>query len=230
MLTLELERTLLRIDGSWQLEELSDATRDYLRLYGFAYSVLPGLPSDQESKVHRVYGRFPWRRGYSTIHFFHQLFRRIPEKLRPSVQRIRFESPGFIELREVLIVAASVAAIVKAVCASINTAHDTYRRIQKGMKEHQLAKIDVTSKQLELTERQLEFCERESATIARILDLSDEQEAVLDKRLDSNLVMKLKILLSVYRRVELLAKKQAEGKIQVTAERSNLPEAAAGRD
>jgi hypothetical protein len=98
------------------------------------------------------------------------------------------------------------------------------------MKEHQLAKIDVTSKQLELTERQLEFCERESATIARILDLSDEQEAVLDKRLDSNLVMKLKILLSVYRRVELLAKKQAEGKIQVTAERSNLPEAAAGRD
>jgi len=149
MLSLEVNKTLLRIDGSWHLEELSDATRDYLRIYGFAYSVLPGLPTNQESKVHRLYGHFSWRPGFSTINFFHQLFRQVPEKLRPSVQRIRFESPGFIELQEVLIVAASVAAIVKAVCASLNTANDTYRRIQKGRTEHRLATIDVKNKELE---------------------------------------------------------------------------------
>jgi len=50
MQSLEVNRTLLRIDGSWQLEELSDATRYYLRIYGFAYSLLPGLPTDQNRK------------------------------------------------------------------------------------------------------------------------------------------------------------------------------------
>ncbi|MGH8208722.1 MAG: hypothetical protein ACREU6_03870, partial [Steroidobacteraceae bacterium] len=155
---------------------------------------------------------------------------RVEYALRPSVRRIRFESPGFIELQEVLIVAASVAAIVKAVCTSINMAHDTYRRVQKGMTEHRLARIDLTSKELELTQRQLEFCETESTTLARILGLTDGQEAILDKRLDSNAAMKLKILLSVYRRVAPLARKQADGKIQITAEGSDSPEAAAERD
>ena len=126
--------------------------------------------------------------------------------------------------------AASVAAIVKAVCASINIAHDTYRKIQKSVTEHRLARIDLTSKELELTQRQLEFRETESRTLARILGLTDGQEAVLDKRLDSNAVTKLKILLSVYRRVAPLARKQADGKIQITAESSGSPEAVAERD
>src|ERR1700730_4295603 len=190
MQSLEVNRTLLRIDVSWQLEELSDATRDYLRIYGFAYSLLPGLPTDQESKIHRLYGQFSWRSGFSAINFFQQLLKRIPEKLRPSVQRIRFESPGFIELREVLIVAGSVAAIVKAVCASVNMAHDTYRRIQRGMTEHRLARIDLASKELDLTQRQLEFCQTESRTLARILGLTEGQEAVLENRPGSNVVMK----------------------------------------
>ena len=63
MQSLEVNRTLLRIDGSWQLEELSDATRYYLRIYGFAYSLLPGLPTDQESKIRqqcRLSGREPF--------------------------------------------------------------------------------------------------------------------------------------------------------------------------
>jgi hypothetical protein len=109
-------------------------------------------------------------------------------------------------------------------------AHDTYRRIQKGMTEHRLARIDLTSKELELTQRQLEFCQTESRTLARTLGLTEGQEAVLDNRLDSNVVKKLKILLSVYRRVAALARKQVEGKIQITAERSDSPEAAAEKD
>jgi len=154
----------------------------------------------------------------------------VPEKLRPSVQRIRFGSPGFIELQEVLIVAASVAAIVKAVCASLNTANDSYRRIQKGMTEHRLATIDLKNKELDLTQRQLEFCQTESRTLARILGMTDGQEAVLDKRLDSNILKRLRILLAVYRGVKPLARKQADGKIQITAERSDSLEAAAERD
>jgi hypothetical protein len=107
-------------------------------------------------------------------------------------------------------------------------AHDTYRRIQKGLTEHRLAKIDLSSKELELTQRQLEFCQTETRTLAKILGLTDAQEAVLDKRLDSNAAKKLKILLSVYRRVAPLARKQADGKMQITAERGDSPETEGG--
>lgn len=220
-MALHTTKTKLRLDGHWNLEELSEATKDYIQLYGFAYSLLPDLPNARRAEVDYIYGKFPWRGGFSTVNFFSQLFHKIPPKLRPEVQRIRYASPGFIELQELLVVAVGIAAIVKAVCASLNTAHDTYRNIQKGSTEHKLAKIDIANKELELTQRQLAFCEAQASNLIKLFNLSPEQVAALEEKTQGSSVMKLKILLSVYRRVAPLAKKQSEGKIQVTAEVSD---------
>jgi hypothetical protein len=220
-MALEPQKTKIGLDGEWSLEELSEATKEYIQLYGFAYSLLPDLPSARQAEVEYIYGKFPWRGGYSTVNFFNQLFHKIPPKLRPKVQRIRYASPGFIELQEILVVAVSVAAIVKTVCASINMAHETYRKIQKASAEHKLTKIDITNKELEVTERQLAFCERQSNVLAKLFGLSEEQVASIEQKTQGNPVMKLKILLSVYRRIEPLAKKQSERKIEITGKESD---------
>ncbi|QQG64547.1 hypothetical protein [Desulfobulbus oligotrophicus] len=220
-MTFEPEKTKLRLDGRWHLEELSDVTKDYIQMYGFIYSLLPNLPAARREEVDYIYGKFPWRGGYSTVNFFNQLFHKIPTKLRPEIQRIRYASPGFIELQELLVVAVGIAAIVKAVCSSINMAHETYRNIQKGCAERKLTKIDISNKELELTQCQLAFCETQSEKLQNIFKLSAEQIAALDLKTQSNPAMKLKILLSVYRRVEPLAKQQANGKLKVTAEKSD---------
>jgi hypothetical protein len=41
---MQTTKTKVRLDGRWNLEELSEATKDYTQLYGFAYSLLSGLP------------------------------------------------------------------------------------------------------------------------------------------------------------------------------------------
>jgi hypothetical protein len=136
----------LDIDGRWSLEELSEATKDYIQLYGFAYSLDPDLPVARREEVDYIYGKFPWRGGFSTVNFFNQLFHKIPLELRPVIQKIRYESPGFILLTELLLVAGTIAGIVKAVCGSISTAHDTYRKIQKGAVEVKLAEINLAAR------------------------------------------------------------------------------------
>ncbi|MCW5576200.1 MAG: hypothetical protein KIT13_08905 [Burkholderiales bacterium] len=216
MATFEPRKTRLQIDGRWGLEELSDTTKDYIQLYGFAYSLMPDLPQARRDEVDYIYGKFPWRGGYSTVNFFNQLFHKIPPKLRPEVQCIRYASPGFIELTELLAVAATVAGIVKVVCMSINSAHDTYRNIQKAAVDLELSKINLAKEELELTQRQIAFCEESSKKLVKVLGLTKEQERLLDQKVHSNPVMKLKILLSVYRRVEPLAKKQNEGKLNIS--------------
>jgi len=55
----------------------------------------------------------------------------------------------------------------------------------------------------------------------KLFGLTEAQDQLLDQKVQGNQVMKLKILLSVFRRVEPLAKKQSEGKIQVTGEESD---------
>jgi len=104
---------------------------------------------------------------------------------------------------------------VKAVCSSINNAHETYRNIQKGAIEHKLSKINLAKEELDLKQRQISFCESSSKRLIDLFELSPEQEALIDQRTDGNPVMKLKILLSVFRRVAPLADKQVEGKLKV---------------
>lgn len=220
-MALQPTKTKLRLDGRWNLEELSEATRDYTQLYGFAYSLLPDLSLARKEEINYIYGKFPWRGGYSTVNFFNQLFHKIPPKLRPEVERIQYASPGFIELSELLLVAVSVAGIVKATCSTINTIHDTYRKIQKGSVEHELAKINLAKEEIELTQRQIAFCETSTKQLVQVLGLTEIQEQLIDQRVQGNPVMKLKILLSVFRRVEPLAKKQSEGKLEITGRESD---------
>jgi hypothetical protein len=214
-------KTKIHLDGRWKLEELSDATKEYTQLYGFAYSLLSDLPIARREEVEYIYGKFPWRGGFSTVNFFSQLFHKIPPKLRPEVQRIQYASPGFIELSELLLVAGTVAGIVAAVCTSINNAHDTYRRIQKGSVENELTQINLKKEQLDLTLKQISFCETSSASLVKVLGLTEAQEKILDERVQNNKLMKVKILLSVFRRVEPLAKQQAEGKLNITGKPSD---------
>lgn len=214
-------KTKLLLGGRWNLEELSEATKDYTQLYGFAYSLLVDLPTAKREEIDYIYGKFPWKGGYSTVNFFNQLFHKIPQPLRPEVLRIQYASPGFIELCEILAVARIVAAIVRAVCRSINIAHDTYRNIQKGSIEHELAKIDLAKENLELTQRQIIFCENSVKSLVKVFGLTEAQEQLIDTRTQKNPLMKLKILLSVFRRVEPLAKKQSEGKINITGNESD---------
>ena len=214
-MALTAEDVKLELDGRWNLEDLSEATREYVQLYGFAYSLMTDLPLARREEIEYIYGKFPWQGGYSTVNFFNQLFHKIPPRFRPQVRRIQYASPGFIELTLLLAAAATVARIVKSVCSAINTAHDTYRNIQKGSVEHELSKINVKSQELDLRKKQIEFCESSAKQLEKVLGLSEQEVALLDQRTQSHPVMKLKILLSVFRRVEPLAEQQAAGKLTV---------------
>lgn len=220
---MEPVKTKIRLDGRWNLEELSEATKDYTQLYGFAYSLQPNLPNARKNEIDYIYGKFPWQGGYSTVNFFNQLFHKIPANLRPEVERIQYASPGFIELSELLLVAGTVAGIVKAVCSSIDLANKTYRQIQKQSIDHRLSKINLTKEELELQRQQIEFCKESSQELIGLFNLNEHHGQMLEQKIHGNArdIMKLKILLSVYRRVEPLAKKQREGKIDITGEESD---------
>ena len=120
------------------------------------------------------------------------------------------------ELAELLAVAGTVAAIIGTVCKSIGTVHDLYRSIQKASVEHELSKINLTKEDLKLKQRQITFCEESANKLAKAFGLTEAQEQLINLKVRGNPVMKLKILLSVFRRVHPLAEKQAEGKLKVT--------------
>lgn len=201
------------LDGRWDLDELAETMKDYVQLYGFIYSITPGISTSSEEEIDYIYSKLPWRGGFSTINFFKNLFQKVPEQLKPEISKIQYASPGFIELKELIVISTSMATIVTAVTISIGRAHDLYRRIQKGYIEHELSKINLAQKELALKESQIKFANDSSEALIKALGFDKAQNAAIERRTQGDSIAKLKILLSVFRRIYPLAQKQAEGKL-----------------
>lgn len=76
------------VEGGWSVKELGEFphvfTKVYSLLYGLDVLHLPRLEN------------FPWRGGFSAMHFFDWAAKRIPSEDRPSVSAIQYASPGFM--------------------------------------------------------------------------------------------------------------------------------------
>lgn len=204
------------LDGDWQLEDFSDITKSYVQLYSFAYSICPDFVGDGKKDVFgSLYQIYPWRGGYSTVHFYNEIFKRIPKEFRPEIVRIQYASPGFIELALYVAAAGAVARIVKSICASIREVHSVYADIQKNSVQYKLSKINLAREELHLEEQRVKFCDSASIKLAQLIGLSEQEVDILEKRTNGNKVMKLKILMSVIRRSEIIAEKKSKKMIDL---------------
>jgi hypothetical protein len=206
----------LELDQRWELEELAETSRCFNQLYAFYYSTLPGIENRLE--VRQAYANLPWRGGYSTVNFFFSLFSRMPPEWRPQIRRIQYASPGFIELAGLIIVAGMVAKSVEQIVRTLGAAHQTYLQIQAGIRENRLSKLQANNKELQLTVQQLAFSEQACIRLISILGISPEQDKMLELRTNGNKVVKMKLLMSIYRRTAKLAEKQYSRKLKIRAE------------
>lgn len=199
--------TKIRIDGRWELEDFGVFSKQYTQCYSLLYS-LSGV--SEESELARrgfqfEYARYPWRGGYSVVNFYYSLYAQIPYDHRPEVKSIRYSSPGAIELSAILEVTATLGGIITITAISINKIHDLYNNIQRGIRERKLGRIEVEAKQLQLDREQAEYVTRAIKQIAEAMCLSDELMAALKQRTSGNKLVQLKVLLSLYRRMEPIA-------------------------
>jgi hypothetical protein len=204
----------LGLDGRWDLTELSELSSVYTQLYSLVFSLQPdeevGFLDDQ---LDYIYTKFPWRGGYSAVDFYQNLYHRVPAKYRPKVVAIQYGSPGHIDLSEVLVVAGTIAALVRLVASSADRIHNTYRNIQKGSQDHKLSKINVKKEELKLSARQIRFVRESVDELATAMNLRDAERATLEGRTQGNELAQLKILSSYYRRVKKLVDLHLKGKL-----------------
>lgn len=209
----------LKLDKEWDMQELANLSKLYIQCYSLIYS-LSGFEVDSDNErvidwFAGIYGKYPWRGGYSTVNFYHNLYSRVPYEERPVISEIQYASPGYIKLKETLVVAAILAGIVASVTSSIDDIHDTYNKIQYGMSQRKLTKLDVSLKELQLEKARLEFVRESKKELIDKMKIPRSMQDELFRRCDGNELMELKILMSFHRRVEPLAIMQSDGMLTV---------------
>lgn len=203
------ETYTIHLDGRWSLEDLYKFPRTYEQVYFFIRAV--EFPDDRYrgEEVDHIFRAFPWFGGYSAVGFYNNLKYRTPPPRRPRIVSIQYASPGWLELSLLVVAAVKIEAIIKAVANSVDHINATYNAIRKGIYDRKLSDIKVRREQLTFDQEQLEFIIHSSETMAEMLGL--ENPGQLDEKTGNRLIS-LKILLSFYRRLKILADYQLNGK------------------
>ncbi|MCF7811387.1 hypothetical protein K9N50_10420 [bacterium] len=209
---MKTEDIKLHLDGRWELTDLNVLTRVYIQIYSLLYS-LKTSEDFVEEEFQYIYGKYPWRGGYSAVNFYNDLFYKIPRELRPKIKSIQYSSPGFIELSQFVGVANDIAQIVIYISSAISAVNETYSSIQKGIKERELSKINLRNEELKLLRKQQKFIRKSIEDISRVIGIRKETLSQLYNRTENNELAVLKILLSLYRRARDLAKLQLNNKL-----------------
>lgn len=216
---MESGKAYLKIDKEWNMDELARLSKLYNQCYSLIYSLSSFEVDSSDQRVidwfQGAYAKYPWRGGFSTVNFYFSLYSKIPALDRPNIKKIKYESPGFILLEEALVVAGALSGIVIAVCASLEKIHDLYHKIQTGLSERKLTRMKVALTELELESANLEFIRKSKQELTMEMNIPLDMQIELARRCEGNELMELKILMSLYRRVEPLAEMQSEGKLKV---------------
>lgn len=111
------------LDGKWSIDEL----RDLPRVFETAYYLL--FAEHRPRQPVNNLGNFPWRGGFSAMHFFDYLKQFVDPALRPSIHAIQYASPGFLTFNADPEIGVMIAASVRRFKASEQTASAHYEAL-----------------------------------------------------------------------------------------------------
>jgi hypothetical protein len=200
----------IELDGKWLLKDFSEFFHIYTEVYSLCFSLVG--PPALEGRYPELLRRYPWRGGYSAVNFYDDLYVEMGRRYRPNVKAIQYASPGYLELSLLVIVATNIKRIVKQLTKSGEAINNLYTSIHKGLAERKLLRLDVRSKELDLATKELEYIRAAYRDFAGSLHIP-ESEAFLEA--SPNPLAALKVLLSLYRRVRVLAKFQGDGRAKL---------------
>ena len=200
------------IGGKWTLEDLYIFPRAYEQCYFLYLALTPDTPEFEDDRVLYAYEAFPWQGGYSAVDFYNQLKWAVPRRRRPRVTRIRYSSPGFIELGGLSVAVALVLEkVVRNICNSAKMISRTYTIIYRDMQKRKLLRIRTDNEIRKLTRAERHVIEKHAENLADVLDVDLD---VLTERTGSA-YKSLKILMSLFRRVRLLCGFQRNGRLRL---------------
>lgn len=211
---METENYKILMDGEWSLEDLYILPRTYIDVYSFMYSFLRPIETfdDPDDRLVITYSAHPWKGGFSSLNFYNNLKYIVAPKERPSVIAIQYASPGWLELGVVIVVATQIKKIVSCFVSSASELNSLYKEIYDGMHERKMMKLEAKRESLKLSKEQLEFAVESADNLSRLMGFENIDQV---NKLTKNPLATLKILLSFYRKIRVLAEFDKSGKTKL---------------
>lgn len=209
--SLNSDYKVVDIDGRWEISDLrkfSDLVQD---CYSFGFALLGATGNAAKAKIDSLFHKHPWRGGFSSVNFFKELYKNIPQEDRAGIRKIDYASPGEIKFYMNGDVADSIRELVLEINDDESPAQESYHKTRRFLQDRNwLSKSDTdiqlsASDLVELTQLLKASC--------KAFGLEDHSDHILGLA-SGDPLSAVKIVLAYFRRLQGLADYVATGKAQ----------------
>lgn len=121
------------IEKNLTIDQLRQFPTKYSQAYAFLY-MLGVMKPDK-------FQEYPWRGGFSSMHFYHSLVASIPGEQRPSVTSLQYASPGFVRFSLHRPTASAVASCVEKFFMPHSHAEQAFESLRNYISEKKLTDL-----------------------------------------------------------------------------------------
>lgn len=202
----------LYVDGEWELSEFGQFNQRYADVYAFHLNLKRWLseetPLETRIKIKAPFIDRPYKGGFSYVHLFKDLNDNLPKSEQISLSKIRYASPGFVEVNCQEDMFTEVSAIVKSFLSNRREIYKDYsdfylflhRNKYLAMSGDSYVRGEPSEKFINSSASAL-FYKMTSADFGIILELANY-----------NALVAAKIVLGYYRRLNELGSYFAQGR------------------
>ena len=194
----------ISLNNNWSLEELKSLPHTFLQTYALLYC-LDHASSSISQAVKNAFAAYPWRGGFSRVHFYKHLKTIIPKPNQATVKSMHFASPGWIELSLDKEVGLEIGNLVNEYIQNAEAISDAVKYINHQLSQRQLRGNNSKSIAATLSSADLSFCATSFDEICRLWKF---KSAPVIRAIAANELAALKILISFQKRIHTLAEFQ----------------------
>jgi|GEM_PF-2511094 len=209
--SLNSDYKVVDIDGRWEISDLrkfSDLVQD---CYSFGFALLGATGNAAKARIDSLFHKHPWRGGFSSVNFFKELYKNIPQEDRAGIRKIDYASPGEIKFYMNGDVADSIRELVLEINDDESPAHESYRTARRFLQDRNwLSKSDTD---IQLTASDLVELSQLLDASCKAFGLQDHSDHILQLA-SGDPLSAVKIVLAYFRRLQGLADYVATGKAQ----------------
>lgn len=201
----ELHSAVL-IDGSWNLDDLSDFPKNYSQVYYFLYLARHKFDTHEPKLLNHVFSTYKWKGGYVYGTFFRELAKLVPASHQPEIESIKYASPGFIKLR---LSHATATAIGQAIEKFLSNHEKLERSYKIAWECNRVCNRDLDADR-SISKEDLQSLYNATSQFAALLEFLNFD--LLMENTGGNVLIASNIVLAYYRRLDDLARYRQERK------------------
>lgn len=209
--SLNSDYKVVNIDGKWEISDLrkfSDLVQD---CYSFGFALLGVTGKAATKKIDSLFHKHPWRGGFSSVNFFKELYKNIPNEDRAEITRIEYASPGEIKFFMNGDVADSIREVVNKINEDDSSSLEAYKKAHRRLQD--LGWLSKTDEEIDLTPQDKRELHGLLEETCESFGLEENADHILHLA-SGDPLSAIKIVLAYHRRLQSLADYVATGKAQ----------------